>query len=250
MCGIVGYTGRKEAEPILVEGLRRLEYRGYDSSGVATLTGSRLHLRKKAGRIHDLARHLRDQPAPGCVGIGHTRWATHGPANDRNAHPHLGCDGLVAVVHNGVIENYTTLKRQLEADGVVFRSDTDTEVVAHLIARCLRETTPAGAFHRSGALEVGDFIDAVSKSLALLKGTYGLAVVCPLFPEVVIGARLGSPLVLGIGDDENFLASDPGALVGNAELHAQGNLRATRGAGKRPARPAQRRRRHRPLRRP
>ena len=217
MCGIVGYTGRKEAEPILVEGLRRLEYRGYDSSGMATLTGSRLHLRKKTGRIHDLARDLRDQPAPGCVGISHTRWATHGPANDRNAHPHLGGDGLVAVVHNGVIENYTTLKRQLENDGVVFQSDTDTEVVAHLIAHHIRETTPASAFHRSGALEVGDFIDAVSKSLALLKGTYGLAVVCPLFPEVVIGARLGSPLVLGIGDNENFLASDPGALIGNAE---------------------------------
>jgi glutamine---fructose-6-phosphate transaminase (isomerizing) len=210
MCGIVGYTGRKEAEPILVEGLRRLEYRGYDSSGMATLTGSRLHLRKKTGRVHDLARHLRDQPAPGCVGISHTRWATHGPANDRNAHPHLGGDGLVAVVHNGVIENYSTLKRQLESDGVVFQSDTDTEVVAHLIARHIRET--AGA-----KKDVGDFIDAVSKSLALLKGTYGLAVVCPLFPEVVIGARLGSPLVLGIGDEENFLASDPGALVGNAE---------------------------------
>jgi glutamine---fructose-6-phosphate transaminase (isomerizing) len=210
MCGIVGYTGRKEAEPILVEGLRRLEYRGYDSSGMATLTGSRMHLRKKAGRIHDLARHLRDQPAPGCVGISHTRWATHGPANDRNAHPHLGGDGLVAVVHNGVIENYSTLKRQLEAEGVAFLSDTDTEVVAHLIARHIRETTGVKK-------DVGDFIDAVSKSLALLKGTYGLAVVCPLFPEVVIGARLGSPLVLGIGDDENFLASDPGALVGNAE---------------------------------
>ena len=140
MCGIVGYVGRKEAEPILVEGLRRLEYRGYDSSGLATLTGSRLHLRKRAGRIHDLVRRLRDQPAPGCVGISHTRWATHGPANDRNAHPHLGGDGLVAVVHNGVIENYAVLKRQLEADGVAFHSDTDTEVIAQLIAHHLRQT--------------------------------------------------------------------------------------------------------------
>ena len=213
MCGIVGYVGRKGAEPILVEGLRRLEYRGYDSSGLATLTGSRLHLRKQAGRIHDLVRRLRDQPAPGCVGISHTRWATHGPASDRNAHPHLGGDGLVAVVHNGVIENYTVLKRQMESEGVDFHSDTDTEVVAQLIAHHLRQTeTEVG-----GSASVSDFIDAVSKALALLKGTYGLAVLSPLFPDVVIGARLGSPLVLGIGVKENFLASDPGALIGNAD---------------------------------
>ncbi len=210
MCGIVGYTGRKEAEPVLVEGLRRLEYRGYDSAGLATVTGSRLHLRKKAGRIPDLVRHLRDQPAAGCVGVSHTRWATHGPANDRNAHPHVGGDDLIAVVHNGVIENYAALKRQLSADGVAFRSDTDTEVVAQLIAYHLR---PAVADRP----DVNDFIDAVRKALVPLKGTYGLAVVCRLFPDVVIGARLGSPLVLGIGDEENFLASDPGALVGNAD---------------------------------
>src|ERR671924_344434 len=111
MCGIVGYVGRKEAEPILLDGLRRLEYRGYDSAGVATLTGPTLHLRKRAGRIAELARHLRERPAPGCVGISHTRWATHGPATDKNAHPHLSSDGRVAVVHNGVIENHATLKR-------------------------------------------------------------------------------------------------------------------------------------------
>src|SRR5919199_6687374 len=146
MCGIIGYIGHREAEPILVEGLRRLEYRGYDSSGLATLQvgegprsagGARLHLRKKAGRIHDLVRHLRDQPAPGCAGISHTRWATHGPATDTNAHPHLSSDSLVAVVHNGVIENYATLKRQLESEGVAFESDTDTEVIAQLIAHQL-----------------------------------------------------------------------------------------------------------------
>src|SRR5437899_6863466 len=133
MCGIIGYVGRKEAEPILVEGLRRLEYRGYDSAGIATLTGPHLHLRKRAGRIADLATHLRARPAPGCHGIGHTRWATHGPANDRNAHPHLSNDGQVAVVHNGVIENYAALKRQLKEAGVFFHSDTDTEVIAHLL---------------------------------------------------------------------------------------------------------------------
>src|SRR5438270_351710 len=201
MCGIIGYVGRKEAEPILVEGLRRLEYRGYDSAGLATLTGHDMHLRKRAGRIADLAKYLQEHPAPGCHGISHTRWATHGPATDANAHPHVGGDGLVAVVHNGVIENYATLKRQLQADGVTFRSDTDTEVIAQLIAQNLN----------------GDLVEAVRKALALLKGTYGLAVISPRFPELVVGARLGSPLVLGIGQDEQFLASDPAALIGNTQ---------------------------------
>src|SRR6266545_3101698 len=135
MCGILGYVGPREAEPILLEGLRRLEYRGYDSAGMVTLTGTQLHLRKRAGRIAELAAHLKDWPAPGCHGISHTRWATHGPATDANAHPHTDSEGLVAVVHNGVIENYATLKRQLRAEGVVFKSDTDTEVIAQLIAR-------------------------------------------------------------------------------------------------------------------
>src|SRR3954451_2443232 len=136
MCGIVGYVGRREAEPILVDGLRRLEYRGYDSAGLATVTGRKLHLRKKAGRVSDLADHLSHRPAPGCHGIAHTRWATHGPANDVNAHPHVAGtgDGAVAVVHNGVIENYAPLKRQLQQEGVEFHSDTDTEVIAQLIA--------------------------------------------------------------------------------------------------------------------
>src|SRR5947208_16947583 len=124
MCGIVGYVGPREAEPILVEGLRRLEYRGYDSAGLATLTGDRLHLRKRAGRVGDLTSFLQSRPAPGTVGISHTRWATHGPATDANAHPHVAGAGQsqVAVVHNGVIENYSALKRQLEAEGVIFKS--------------------------------------------------------------------------------------------------------------------------------
>src|SRR5580693_4812968 len=143
MCGIIGYTGPREAEPILVAGLHRLEYRGYDSAGLATLTGQHLHLRKKAGRIPSLVRFLCDKPAPGTSGISHTRWATHGPATDRNAHPHVGGDGLVAVVHNGVIENYSQLKRQLVADGVVFHSDTDTEVIAQLIAVHLNDGSPS-----------------------------------------------------------------------------------------------------------
>jgi glucosamine--fructose-6-phosphate aminotransferase (isomerizing) len=201
MCGIIGYVGEKEAEPILVEGLRRLEYRGYDSAGLATLTGNKLHLRKRAGRIADLAQYLHEHPAPGCHGISHTRWATHGPASDLNAHPHVVGDDLVAVVHNGVIENYSTLKRQLQGEGVVFQSETDTEVIAQLIA-----------FHLNG-----DLVEAVRKALAQLKGTYGLAVISPRSPDLIVGARLGSPLVLGIGQGEHFLASDPTALVGNTE---------------------------------
>ncbi len=198
MCGIIGYVGRKEAEPILLEGLRRLEYRGYDSAGVATLAGPHLHLRKRAGRIADLAHFLRERPAPGCHGVSHTRWATHGPANDRNAHPHLSSDGLIAVVHNGVIENYKAVKAQLQNDGVIFHSDTDTEVIAQLIAQ-----------HYGG-----DLVEAVRKALIQLKGTYGLAVVCPRNPDLLVGARLGSPLVVGLGEQENYLASDPAALLG------------------------------------
>src|SRR5947209_7949247 len=160
MCGIVGYTGRREAEPILVEGLQRLEYRGYDSAGLATLAGSDLCLRKSVGRIADLKSLLQRQPAPGTCGISHTRWATHGGVTQDNAHPHVAGDGEIAIVHNGVIENYTALKRQLQNDGVRFKSDTDTEVIAHLIAAQLN----------------GDLVEAVRKTLARLKGTYGLAV--------------------------------------------------------------------------
>jgi glucosamine--fructose-6-phosphate aminotransferase (isomerizing) len=212
MCGIVGYTGSREAEPILIAGLHRLEYRGYDSSGLATLTGPHMHLRKRAGRINDLVRHLRDQPAPGCTGISHTRWATHGPANDINAHPHIGGNGVVAVVHNGVIENYATLKRQLESDGVVFQSDTDTEVIAQLVAHHLTHGTD-----KNGNTSPHDLVEAVGKTLGLLKGTYGLAVLSPRCPGTIIGARLGSPLVVGIGQGEMFLASDPSALGGKTD---------------------------------
>src|SRR5579871_6483759 len=201
MCGIIGYVGPREAQPILVEGLRRLEYRGYDSAGLATLAGPRLHLRKTAGRIADLVQLLATHPAPGCQGISHTRWATHGAPNNVNAHPHVGGDNQVAVVHNGVIDNYATLKRQLQSEGVAFRTDTDTEVIAQLIAKHLN----------------GDLVQAVRKTLALLKGTYGLAVISPRFPNLIVGARLGSPLVVGIGHDENFVASDPAALIGNTE---------------------------------
>lgn len=202
MCGIIGYVGSREAEPIVVEGLRRLEYRGYDSAGLATLTGSHLHLRKRAGRVGSLVKLLHERPAPGCIAISHTRWATHGTPTDRNAHPHVSSDGQVAVVHNGVIENYASLKRQLQQEGVEFQSDTDTEVIAQLIARNLNGN---------------DLVEAVCLTLPLLKGTYGLAIMSPKYPDLLVGARLGSPLVLGIGKGEFFLASDPAALMAQTE---------------------------------
>jgi glucosamine--fructose-6-phosphate aminotransferase (isomerizing) len=201
MCGIIGYVGQREAEPILLEGLNRLEYRGYDSAGIATVAGQTVHVRKRAGRVKALADFLQSRPAPGCVGISHTRWATHGPATDTNAHPHLDAAGAVAVVHNGVIENYASLKRQLQEEGVKFHSDTDTEVIAHLIGRHLDE----------------GLVEAVRRTLTLLKGTYGLAVVSRTDPNILVGARLGSPLVVGIGNGEHFLASDANVLRGRAQ---------------------------------
>jgi len=201
MCGIVGYCGRREATPILLEGLRRLEYRGYDSAGLATVAGKQLRVRRAVGRIAHLTALLTRQPAPGSTGISHTRWATHGAATEYNAHPHLGGNGDVAVVHNGVIENHAVLKQQLQTEGYLFRSDTDTEVIAHLIAAHLQD----------------DLVEAVQKTLSRLKGTYGLAVVSPRFPGLIVGARLGSPLVLGIGQGETLLASDSTALIGHTE---------------------------------
>jgi glutamine---fructose-6-phosphate transaminase (isomerizing) len=202
MCGIVGYTGAHAAAPILVAGLRRLEYRGYDSAGVATLDQNHLVVRKRAGRVRVLEELLEREPAAGVCGISHTRWATHGPANDRNAHPHLGGRAgapTVAVVHNGVIENHAELRRELESQGFTFSSQTDTEVIAHLIARELE--TSDGLF------------EAVQQALPRLEGTCGLAVVSPLYPGEVIGARFGSPLVVGLGEGEHLLASDPVAIA-------------------------------------
>ncbi len=212
MCGIVGYIGPGEAAEFLVQGLRRLEYRGYDSSGVATIRPSGgFAVTKAAGRIDDLEARLAKEPTPGAVGIGHTRWATHGAATDENAHPHIGGDGAVAVVHNGVIENFQSLRARLEGEGYVFRSSTDTEVIAHLIASCLRSQPPvegaAGANFRP-------LVAAVQAALAQLQGTYGLAVLFRQFPEVIVAARLGSPLIIGVGSNEHFLASDASPLAG------------------------------------
>ena len=216
MCGIVGYIGPQQATPFLLEGLRRLEYRGYDSSGLATLYQGGLEVTKTAGRIDRLAQSLKLHPTPGTLGIGHTRWATHGPATDENAHPHVGGDGVLALVHNGVIENFRPLKQRLMEQGVKFSTATDTEVIAHLLASELAEAQQA-----EDPAEMGDpygpLVTAVQTTLAQLRGTYGLAVIFRDWPGVLVAARLGSPLVIGVGQGEHFIASDPSPLVGHTD---------------------------------
>lgn len=212
MCGIVGYIGPRDATEFLVAGLRRLEYRGYDSSGVATITAEGdFALVKSVGRIDRLESRLAETPAPGRVGIGHTRWATHGAPSDVNAHPHIGGNGTVAIVHNGVIENFQALKKRLQGDGYEFRSATDSEVIAHLIDSCLkRQEIPADM----AAADYQPLVAAVQATLVQLQGTYGLAVLFRQWPQVIIAARLGSPLIVGVGTNEHFVASDASPLAG------------------------------------
>ena len=219
MCGIVGYIGPYQAIDYLIDGLRRLEYRGYDSSGVVTINDGEFTVTKSAGRVDRLVEKLKTQPAPGNIGLGHTRWATHGPATDLNAHPHIGGDGVVALVHNGVIENFRELKQQLAERGYYCKSATDTEVVAQLVASELDARRPS---NKSAAPPVvadqySPLVEAVQASLAQLRGTYGLAMVFRDWPDVIVVARLGSPLVLGVGDDEHFIASDGSPLVGHTD---------------------------------
>jgi glucosamine--fructose-6-phosphate aminotransferase (isomerizing) len=198
MCGIVGYIGGREAMPVLLEGLHRLEYRGYDSAGVAVVYRGKLQVTKTAGRVQDLRDRVNDK-ARSHVGIGHTRWATHGEPNDVNAHPHTDTEGHIAVVHNGIIENAEQLRAQLTAAGVPLASDTDTEALAHLIA---------GELRHGGSLE-----DAVCRTLSRVEGTYGLLVLDVRHPEELVVARNGSPIVLGLGEGEMYVASDVAALV-------------------------------------
>jgi glutamine---fructose-6-phosphate transaminase (isomerizing) len=198
MCGIVGYIGRREAVPVLLEGLHRLEYRGYDSAGLAVVYRGRLQVTKTAGRVQDLRDRVNDR-GRATVGIGHTRWATHGEPTEINAHPHMDADGNIAVVHNGIIENAEQLRDQLTAAGVPLVSDTDTEALAHLIA---------GEARDGGSLE-----DAVRRALRRVEGTYGLVVLDVRRPDELVVARNGSPIVLGIGESEMFVASDVAALV-------------------------------------
>jgi len=201
VCGIVGYVGPRQALDVVVEGLRRLEYRGYDSAGIAIIGGDGpLQVAKKAGRIENLDKELTGRIIAGTTGMGHTRWATHGAPNDRNAHPHTDATGRVAVVHNGIIENHGVLHAELERDGVEFASDTDTEVVAHLVAKHLRES--------------GDSLaDALRAACRRLDGAFTLVIVDADQPDVVVAARRNSPLVVGVGDGETFLGSDIAAFI-------------------------------------
>jgi glucosamine--fructose-6-phosphate aminotransferase (isomerizing) len=211
MCGIVGYVGRAEAAPILLDGLRRLEYRGYDSAGVAVVNQGQLETRKCAGRIAALASLMGKEPLSGSFGISHTRWATHGKVTDENAHPHFDASGKLALVHNGVIENYQALKEQLIQDGDTnFRSETDTEVLAHLIGKLYDESCASTA---DAPQKKARLFTAVRTALQQVIGTYGIALVHADVPDFMIGARRGSPLVLGVGKSENFLASDVSAIV-------------------------------------
>jgi glutamine---fructose-6-phosphate transaminase (isomerizing) len=210
MCGIVAYLGKKAAQPILVEGLKRLEYRGYDSAGIALISAGGIKVKKTSGRISALEGILDEPQAGDTFGIAHTRWATHGEPNTINAHPHLDYTGKIAVVHNGIIENYDTLKTFLLSKGVKFASETDTEVISNLI----------GYFYSKGPEADGKRLDgqskfewAVYRSLRELYGTFGLAIVCSDYPDLLIGAKRGSPLILGVGSSEYILASDAAAIV-------------------------------------
>ena len=196
MCGIMGYVGPQEATPILMDGLRRLEYRGYDSAGIAVTNGS-INIRKAEGKIVNLANLLESEPLIGSVGIGHTRWATHGVPSDVNAHPHTDPSGEFVVVHNGIIENFQSLKEELVSNGAEFTSETDTEILAHLIAREYE----------------GDIVDAVRRTVALSEGAYAMVVMTKREPGKIVAVRKISPLVVGLGDGETFLASDIPAVL-------------------------------------
>ncbi len=218
MCGIVGYVGAGAATEFLVEGLRRLEYRGYDSAGIGTITGDgAFAITKSPGRIDMLVQALGASPATGSIGIGHTRWATHGPATQDNAHPHLDQSQEIAVVHNGVIENFRQLRERLEELGSTFASATDSEVIAHLIGHCLKEIESSWEGDASPISRQNILLQAVMDALAQLQGTYGLVVLFRSHPDLMIAARLGSPLVIGIGAQEHYVASDASPLAGYAE---------------------------------
>lgn len=201
MCGIIGYIGARNCVPIILEGLRRLEYRGYDSAGIALVRNGLFRIEKKAGKVADLVHHIGqfNGKLSATLGMGHTRWATHGEPNDVNAHPHWDLQGKIAIIHNGIIENYAAIKTKLTRDGHTFRSATDTEVLAHLIGEMYERTN--------------DLCAAVRLALAEVDGTYGLVVISTHQPDRLVAARKGSPLILGIGDGENFVASDAAAIV-------------------------------------
>lgn len=199
MCGIVGYVGNKMASQVLINALKKLEYRGYDSAGIAILEGEDILVRKCKGALKFLEEKIAGEVIKGSVGIGHTRWATHGEPSDTNSHPHTNMDGTISIVHNGIIENYAELKAKLQAQGVVFKSQTDTEVVVHLLDQKYKAT--------------GDIFKAVIETLHILEGSYAIGVICKDYPDRIICARKESPLVVGLGKGENFIASDVPALL-------------------------------------
>lgn len=196
MCGIVAYTGPRNATPILLSGLKRLEYRGYDSAGLAVLQNGQIQVRRQAGKLSRLQALVEASPVFGYVGIGHTRWATHGEPSERNAHPHIGSTGKVVVAHNGIVENFLELRQELLAEGVAFNSDTDSEIIVHLIERYLTRTT--------------SLAEAVRQALLHLKGAHGIVVLSTHEPERIVAARLGNAggVAIGLGEGEMFIASD------------------------------------------
>lgn len=211
MCGIVAYFGKKAAQPILIEGLRRLEYRGYDSAGIALLQGDKFDLYKTSGRISNLEEIIPDPISQATVGIGHTRWATHGKPNTTNAHPHIDYTGKIVVVHNGIIENYAILKKWLIKEGCLFKTDTDTEVVANLIGYFYEKNLSRDGQNTSESNNRFEW--AVQQALNEIYGTYGLAILCLDHPDIMIGVKNGSPLILGVGENEFVIASDASAII-------------------------------------
>ena len=197
MCGIIGYIGKRQAVPVIMEGLKRLEYRGYDSAGIAVQTDSHIQVAKRSGKIAELEDEIQSVELSGNLGIGHTRWATHGAPNKINAHPHSDCNQRIALIHNGIIENYSSIKPELEKSGHIFTTETDTEVLCHLIE----------------AFYVDNFEKAIRYALAEIEGTYGILVISKDEPDCIVAARNGSPLLIGIGKDENFAASDATAII-------------------------------------
>src|SRR5712671_690975 len=199
MCGIVGYIGPKKVVPVVIEGLRKLEYRGYDSAGIAVVNDGKLEVRRAPGKLRNLEETLQKSPIEGTYGIGHTRWATHGRPTEENAHPHRDCTGQIVVVHNGIVENYLSLKQQLQDEGHKFVTETDTEIIAHLVEK-----------HFTGNLEA-----AVRSTVKELTGVFALAVLCVADPNKIVAARSGPPVVVGLGDNEYFIASDVPAILGH-----------------------------------
>ncbi|NJP11272.1 MAG: glutamine--fructose-6-phosphate aminotransferase, partial [Leptolyngbyaceae cyanobacterium RU_5_1] len=221
MCGIVGYIGTQTASGILLEGLRKLEYRGYDSAGIATVLEGEIHCVRAKGKLHNLQEKLEGQLNPAQIGIGHTRWATHGKPEEYNAHPHMDTHRRIAVVQNGIIENYRELREELKAKGHEFRSDTDTETIPHLIAECLKNIrvqqatgdTEQKALSSSFTLHPSSFLEAVRQAVNKLQGAFAIAVINADYPDELIVARQQAPLVLGFGQGEFYCASDTPAIV-------------------------------------